>query len=114
MTRRTLVGGVTLTAVTALTAFAGAQGARASEPYEKATKLKCEDCHEHTKEQFEAKKLTGFEATQDLKKKCGKESFEFLKKQAGFKALQKGEKRSPEDAKKWASVLFRARWKCAP
>jgi hypothetical protein len=84
---------------------------RASEPYEKVTKLKCEHCHEHNKDQLA--KMTDYEATKDLTKKCGKESLEFLKKQPGFVPLKEGEKRSDADAKKWALAFARAKWKCS-
>lgn len=92
-------------------ALSGAHAVRASEPYEKVTKMKCEHCHEHNKDQLA--KMSDYEATKDLTKKCGKESLEFLKKQPGYKELKEGEKRSDDEAKKWALAFARAKWKCS-
>lgn len=111
--RRTVIGGgILLAAMIGSAALVGSRGVQASEPYEKATGLKCENCHKHTKEQFEKNKITGYEATQDLKD-CGKESLEFLKKQPGFKDLKKGGERSKAEARKWALALVKGRWKCS-
>jgi hypothetical protein len=103
---------VTILAGTVISAgLSGTSPVRASEPYEKVTKLKCEHCHEHNKEQLA--KMSDYEATRDLTKKCGKESLEFLKKQPGFKELKPGEERSDAEAKKWALAFARAKWKCS-
>jgi hypothetical protein len=112
MRRVVLGGGIFLAAALGCAALLSAPVVQASETYEKATGLKCEDCHKHTKEQFSKDKVSDFEATKDLKT-CGKESLEFLKKQAGFKELQKGEERSDADAKKWAIAHVKGKWKCS-
>ena len=89
----------------------GLRGAVASESYEKVTGLKCEHCHKHTKEEFKAKNITGFEATQDYKE-CGKDAAAALKKAKGYTPLTQGQKRTPAEAKKWADALADMDWKC--
>lgn len=108
--RRTILAGLALAGLVTSTTFVGT--ARASETYEKATKMKCEQCHKETKEEFEKNKITGHDGIKNLLK-CGKESHEFLKKQPGFKELKPGDKRTPEETKKWALALLRGKWKCS-
>ena len=107
-----LVSGFLLASVLSVALCAGVPSARASEPYEKATGLKCDNCHKHTKEQFKEMNIKGFDATQDYKD-CGKECADFLKKQKGYAALTKGQERSKADAKKWADLLVDKDWKCS-
>ena len=110
--RRWLTGSFALLFVGALALTAGTPQARASEPYEKVTGLKCENCHKHTKDEFKKLMIKGWDATQDYKD-CGKECGDFLKKQPGYAALKKGEERTPKDAKHWAEVLDDKNWKCS-
>jgi len=112
MRRIVLGSSIFLAAVIGCTCLVGTPRVQASESYEKATKLKCEDCHKHSKEQFEKNKVSDYDATQDLTK-CGKESLEFLKKQTGFKELKKGEERTEAEAKKWAITFVKGKWKCS-
>lgn len=107
--RKVILAGVMLTGFLLNLGLLAGRPAGASEPFEKVTKLKCENCHKHTKEQFEKEKLSDFAATQDLKK-SGKESLEFLKKQPGFTELKKGDERTDAEAKKWALALARGKW----
>ena len=109
--RASVLGGVVLAGLVGSTVVLGVQGARASESYEKATGLKCEHCHKHTKEEFKKLNITGWDGTQDYKE-CGKAADAFLRKQPGFKPLQKGQKRSVADTKKWADLLVDEDWKC--
>lgn len=110
--RRVLLGGIVLTGLVASTSMLGMRSAGASETYERATNMKCEQCHKHTKEEFKAKNITGWDATQDYKK-CGTECSDFLKKQLGYTPLKKGEKRTEEETKKWAVVLLKGKFKCS-
>lgn len=107
--RRILVGGAIFAALV-VPAVVGTQTARASESFEKATGLKCEHCHKHTKEEFKEQKITGWEATQDYKE-CGKTCADFLKK-SGINPLAKGEKRTEQQTKKTADLLVDKDWKC--
>jgi len=114
--RRMMIGAAALAALVAGIVSVGAPSVRASEPFEKATGLKCEQCHKHSKEEFEKdkEKLTGYEGTQDLVKECGKKSVEFLKKHADFKPLEKGGKRTKAETTKFAKWFVAEKWKCTP
>lgn len=107
--RKLILAGAALSGLLLTAGLVTGRPAGASESYEKVTKLKCENCHKHTKEQFEKEKIPDYEATQDLKK-SGKECLEFLKKQPGFVELKKGDQRTEAEAKKWALALARGKW----
>jgi hypothetical protein len=107
--KNVILAGVLLSGLLLNTGLLASRPAAASESYEKVTKLKCENCHKHTKEQFEKEKLSDYAATQDLKK-SGKECLEFLKKLPGYTEIKKGDERTEAEAKKWALALARGKW----
>jgi hypothetical protein len=109
--RRVILAGTLLLGLAAGMTGVGLRGAVASEPYEKVTGLKCEHCHKHTKEEFKAKNITGYDGTVDYKE-CGKEAAAALDKVKGYKKLTPGQKRTPAETKKWADALADSDWKC--